>query len=160
MPLQKSPFLCAIRWALIAGLGVLLLGTGIEAAWVVLKMGLSGGDYVWLQLIPLVIFSLCVMAFLAVMLHSLLVRRLQGFASCLGAALAMTLFALGWYLPIKVHVFEQWMAAPLPFTVKALAGIPLGLGLFILPFYAANWTIPFTTRWLYPRVLQPLERRM
>ncbi len=160
MPPQKSPVLGAIRWVLIAGLGVLLLATGIGAARVVLKMGMAGADHVWLMLIPLVIFFSCGMAFLAVMLHSLLTRRLQGFASCLGAALAMTLFSLGWYLPIKAHVFEQWMAAPLPGAVKALVGIPLALGLFILPFYAANWTVPFTTRWLYPRVFQPLESRI
>lgn len=160
MPEQKSPILCAIRWVLIAGLSVFMLATGIAAAMSLIKMVRSDAAYVWLLLVPILIFFSCWMAFLAVMLHSLLTRRLQGFASCLGAALAMTLFGLGWYLPIKAHVFEQWMAAPLPGAVKALAGIPLGLGLFILPFYAANWTIPFTTRWLYPRVLQPLESRM
>lgn len=160
MSSQKSPILCAIRWTLIAGLTVLLLAMGIDVSIVLLKIVLSGEEYTWLRLIPLVILFSCCLAFPAVMLWSLVNRRLKGLASCLGVALAITLFSLGWYLPQKAHLFEQLIAAPLPGIVKALVGIPLAIGLFILPFYAAGWAMRFTERWLYPRVFQPMESRI
>jgi hypothetical protein len=68
--------------------------------------------YVWLALIP------------TIMLHSLIVKRLNGFASCLGMLVSLTVFISAILLPGELALMEFWSKiASLPDPVKILVGL-------------------------------------
>jgi hypothetical protein len=101
------------------------------------------------------------------MLYSLVVKKLYGFASALGAILALVLFYVASVLPDKLGLMaairqnlDNWPGPPPTALLPLLFGGILSLAFFILPFWALVRMIRLTNTWIYPKLLKPLEEKI
>lgn len=152
-----------IRWTLIAVLSIFVF--------YVLYFGLTGVVGGLLKERPPIEHLLGVFTFVlmvgvlalipGIMVHSLIVKKLNGFASCVGWMLGFGGFLalLSW--PNRLRLFELWNAAEsLPLLIRGLGGLVISLVLLVLPFWFLSRVIKFTNEWLYPKVFKPLEEKL
>jgi hypothetical protein len=90
---MKSPLLSTIRWILIAGLSAgLFYLAGVTGPTIVRTAWQAATDFSSISsLLFIVIATVILAAFPGVMLYSLVTKKLYGFASAVGALLALTL---------------------------------------------------------------------
>ena len=163
----------AARWILIAALSALLLYLLYSfVSTVIFEMtkGLSILGITFVLLGQLLMFS-----FLAlipgIVVYSLVTKRLNGLASCIGASFAIGGFFVTSTLPMKLGLFELLKSIEPSFKVtnNMTMGLDLlfiiGILLFCLftmlfPFWLSIRIIRLTNEWLYPKIFKPLEDKL
>jgi len=134
--------------------------TGISG---VVKMTSVGITNVWDVggIIFLLLMTILLMGIPAIMLHSLLTKKLVGFAACVGAIAALSLFYGLIVLPPKLGIMQILSSNTfVPDPIKILIGLPLSIILLILPFWVLFRTIRLTNEWIYPKLFKPLETKI
>ena len=153
----------ASRWILIVILSAIFCYfayTGIRTIISILRHTEAGGASmagtfviilltVWMAIIP------------AIMLHSLITKRLYGFASCIGLCICLAAFYAAFTLPNALGLMRIWDSITLiPGAIKVLGGLALSIGILAVPFWLLFRLMRLTTEWLYPKVFKPLEERL
>jgi len=112
-------------------------------------------------IILFLLMTILLMGIPAIMLHSLLTKKLVGFAACVGAIAALFLFFGLIILPQRLESMQTWRSNTfVPDPIKILIGLPLSIILLILPFWALFRTIRLTNEWIYPKLFKPFETKI
>jgi hypothetical protein len=160
--MNTSP-LRVLRWSLIIVLAALLVYicyTGVTGFFSmaakaefsftsVAGIVLFSGFFAWMALIP------------TIMLFSLITRRLNGFASCIGMAVSLLAFYGAMVIPNQIGLMNWWWSiTAIPDAIKVLFGFVIPIALLIFPFWLLFRLMRLTNEWLYPKILKPLETKI
>lgn len=108
--------------------------------------------------------SLFMVALPAIMLHSLITKRLYGFACVIGFVITLTVFYAALVLPRQLGIFnaiEFLASSKSPAQpLGVFLGLAVSLGLLALPFWLLFRLPRLTTQWAYPKFFKPLESRL
>ena len=112
-------------------------------------------------IIFLLLMTILLMGIPAIMLHSLVTKKLVGFAACLGLIAALFLFFGLIILPQRLEIMQTWSSNTfVPDPIKILIGLPLSIILLIFPFWVLFRTIRLTNEWIYPKLFKPFETKI
>jgi hypothetical protein len=163
---MKSRLLQSVRWALIVLFSAILLYLAYAAIISLVPPIFRGEAAFGLlgSILVTLVFSGVLGLFPAIMLHSLLTKRLYGFASSIGAIIALAFFFGAMSLPRAADVMnfmELWSpASPSAAAMKLIVSMAVVAGMVILPFWLLFRMIRLTNEWIYPRLLKPLEEKI
>jgi len=161
------------RWILMVVLSTLLsylLYSLVSGVIIQIQKGSSGLELSFGLLGFLLIFSF--MALIpGIMLYSLVTRKLNGLASCIGAIFAIVGFGLASTLPMKLGLFELLKSLEPSFRLTnnfavglnllfALGTLLLCFFLMLFPFWLSSRINRLTNEWLYPKIFKPLEDKL
>ncbi len=97
----------------------------------------------------------------AVMLYSLFVKRLYGFACGIGLAISLSVFFVALTVPHATNLLRFLSGAEhIPQPFNAFLGVICAVGLTVLPFWLFFRLMHLTIEWAYPKFLKPLESRL
>ena len=97
----------------------------------------------------------------AVMVYSLISKKLIGLASCVGMVIALAAFCSTIVLLHKSGLMAFWISITfIPVSIKAICGIVLSIALVTFPFWLLVRLIRLSNEWFYPKFLKPLEEKL
>jgi hypothetical protein len=96
-------------------------------------------------------------------MKSPLLSTVRGFASPLGAIVALTAFCIVLTWSSQLTTWAVWHQAFQSPSVAGFLVVPallLQIALFMLPFWTLFRLIRLANEWIYPKLFQPLEERI
>ncbi len=95
------------------------------------------------------------------MVYSLIQKRLNGFASCLGLIVSLAAFFGAIVLPGQLALMELWSKLSwIPDPIRIIVGLIVPILFLIVPFWLLFRIIRLTNQWLYPKIFKPLEAKL
>lgn len=148
-----------IRWVLI-GLLVVLIGFLVYSGVTGLVNSMKPDFFMplFFDELPRLAILLFAGTIPAVMLYSLFVKRLYGFACGIGMAISLSVFFVALTVPHETDLLRFLTGAEhIPQPFNALLGVICAVGLTVLPFWLFFRLMHLTTEWAYPKLFKPLE---
>lgn len=160
---MKTSPLRILRWSLIVVLAAFLAYIGYTGVVGLFSM-LAKVEVTFSSIFGILLFSgiSALLALIpAIMLFSLITKRLYGLASCIGMAISLLAFYCAMVIPNQIGLMNWWWSINLiPDPIKILTGFIILIGLIIFPFWTLFRLMRLTNEWFYPKILKPLETKI